>query len=380
MRMDGMHPLIDRDRQEVARRYRNDILKWSILSLIVSVIFLVAILVFDISRGFAGYMADRTSARILMAGSYFCVLYLIFSVLTLPFAYFEGYSVEHKYGFSRQNRWAWFKDWAKSSLVSFVIGLVIFEVLYLIIPASPGLWWLWLSLIMIVFSIILANIFPVLILPLFYKSTPLEEGELKSEITELSGRAGVNVKGVYRIDLSSKTTKANAAVVGLGNTKRILIGDTLISNFETHEIISAVAHEIIHYRERHMWYLVLWQSFITVAMFYFFFRVQPLVYRWFGFEGAYEIAAFPVFVLIFGVISYLLRPLGASISRYYERRADGGALNLTGNAQAFISLIAKFCNEQLSIAYPNRLVEWYKYSHPSPGKRISFAEKWKRIR
>lgn len=373
-----MHPLIDRDRQEVARRYRNDNLKWSIVSLVVSALFLIAILVFDISKGFADFLSVYVNARLLLIAAYFTVLYLVFSLLTLPFSYIEGYSIEHKYDFSTQSRRAWFVDWVKSSVVTYVIGLIVFEVIYLLIPASPGLWWLWLSLMMVVFSVILTNVFPIVILPLFYKSTPIEDGELKNEITQLSGRAGVGIKGVYSIDLSSKTTKANAAVVGLGNTKRILIGDTLISKFQTGEILSAVAHEIVHYREHHMWWLVLWQSLITMVMFYVLFRVQPFVYGLSGFDHAADIAAFPLFALTFAVISYVFRPIGAAISRYYERRADRGALNLTGNAEAFVSLIAKFCNEQLSIAYPNRLVEWYKYSHPSPGKRIAFTEKWKR--
>jgi len=370
-----MHPLIDKDRQEIARHYRNDNLKWNIVSLIISALFLIVILIFGISKVFADFLSVYINARPLLIAAYFSALYFAFSFMSLPFAYVEGYSIEHKYGFSTQNRRDWFMDWLKSSAVTYVIGLIVFEVIYLIIPAAPFLWWLWLSLFMIGFSVILANVFPVVILPLFYKSSPIEDGELKGEITELGGRAGVGIKGVYSIDLSSKTTKANAAVVGLGNTKRILIGDTLISKYETGEILSAVAHEIVHFREHHMWWLILWQSFITVLMFYVFFRLQPFVYGWFGFDHASEIAAFPLFALIFAVISYIFRPIGAALSRYYERRADRGALNLTGNSEAFVSLIAKFCNEQLSIAYPNRFVEWYKYSHPSPGKRIAFAEK-----
>jgi STE24 endopeptidase len=162
----------------------------------------------------------------------------------------------------------------------------------------------------------------------------------------------------------------------LGNTKRILLGDTLLAKYTTDETLTALAHEIIHYREHHTWWLILWQSMITIVMFYLFYRVQPFVYSWFGFEQAADIAAFPLFALLFAALSYLFRPISSALSRYYERRADRGALTLTTNPDAFISLIAKLCNEQLSIAYPNPVVEWYKYSHPSPGRRISFAEKW----
>ena len=371
------HPLIDEERQKIARSYRRDNMLLSVGSLIISTLFLAAILFFEVSEGFVELLSEYVDVRSLIAALYFSVLFATFSFLTLPFGYGEGDVIEHKYGFSRQARRGWLVDWLKSFFVTYVIGLLVFETIYLLIPASPTLWWLWFSLIMIGFSVILTNIFPVVILPLFYKSSPLEDEELSKEITDLCGRVGVGVRGVYSLNLSSKTTKANAAVVGIGNTKRILIGDTLLSKYRKDEILSAVAHEIVHYSERHMWWLILWQSISTLIMFYLFFRIQPFVYAWFGFQNASEIAAFPVFAIVFSVISYVFKPVGAALSRYYERRADRGALNLTGDAEAFANLIAKFCNEQLSIAFPNRFIEWYKYSHPSPGKRIEFAEKWR---
>ncbi len=378
MNENAMHPLIDRERQKIARRYRRDNLKWSIASFVVGSCLLVALMLFGLSERFADLMAACIGAHLLLVAVYFSALYLVFSMLNLPFAFVEGYRIEHKYGFSTQNRCQWFADWLKSSAVTYLLGLIVFEVIYLVIPASPHLWWLWLSLIMIGFSVVLANVFPVVILPLFYKTTAMEEGELTDGIAALCRKACVSINGVYTINLSAKTTKANAAVVGLGNTRRILVGDTLMSKYVTDEILSAVGHEIVHYRERHMWWLILWQSIITVAMFYALFRVQPVVYAWFGFEHAADIAAFPVFAMIFGVLSYGLRPLTSAISRYYERRADRGALGLTANTEAFVSLIAKLCNEQLSIAYPNRFIEWYSYSHPSAGKRIDLAEKLQR--
>jgi len=374
-----MHHLIDRERQKIARRYRNDNLKLSIASLIVGSCLLVALMVFGLSERFAGLLAVRIKAHLLLVAAYFSVLYLAFSILNLPFAFVEGYRIEHKYGFSTQNRCQWFADWLKSSAVTYLLGLIVFEVIYLVIPASPHLWWLWLSLMMIGFSIVLANVFPVVILPLFYKTTAIEEGELTQGIAALCKKAAINIRGVYSINLSAKTTKANAAVVGLGNTRRILVGDTLISRYVTDEILSAVGHEIVHFRERHMWWLILWQSLATIAMFYALFRIQPMAYAWFGFDHAASIAAFPLFAIIFGVLSYVMRPLTSAVSRYYERRADRGALGLTSNTGAFVGLIAKLCNEQLSIAYPNRFIEWYSYSHPSPGRRIALAERHARV-
>ena len=379
VRIEKVHPLIDIERQRIARRYRSDNRKVGILSLVIAAIFLLILLQFDISRQFVEFSSQYVGSRILLILIYFSALYIVYSLLTLPFAYVEGYSIEHKYGFSTQNRRDWFLDWLKSFVVTYVIGLIVFELIYLIMPVAPTLWWLWLSLIMVGFSVVLANLFPVVILPLFYKSTPLDDDELKERITGLCDKAHIRIRGIFSINLSSKTTKANAAVTGLGNTKRILLGDTLIAKYTTSETLSALAHEIVHYREHHTWWLILWQSMITIFMFYLFHRIQPFVYDWFGFEHVSDIAAFPLFALLFTALSYLFRPLGSALSRFYERRADKGALQLTENPDAFLHLIAKLCNEQLSIAYPNPIVEWYKYSHPSPGKRIAFAETWKQI-
>jgi STE24 endopeptidase len=377
VRAQDYHPLIDRERQDTARRYRGDNRRIGIASLVVAAVFLFVLLQFEVSRGFVQFVRQYVDSRILLIVICFSALYVMYSLISFPFAFLGGYRTEHKYGFSTQTVRAWLVDWMKSFLITFVIGLIVFSVIYLVIPAAPSWWWLWLALIMIGFSVVLANIFPVVILPLFYKTKTLEDDDLKREIAELCSRASLKITGIFSIDLSSKTTKANAAVAGLGNTKRILLGDTLLSRYEKNEILSALAHEIIHFREHHTWWLVLWQSLITVAMFYLFYRVQPYVYGWFGFEKASEIAAFPLFVLVFSALSYVFRPLGSALSRFYERRADKGALRLTGDADAFVHLIAKLCNEQLSIAYPHPVIEWYKYSHPSPGRRIAFAEKWK---
>jgi STE24 endopeptidase len=372
-----IHPLIDKERQKIAARYRSDNRRVGIASLVVAGIFLVVLLYFDISQQLVQLIRDYVCSRIPVIVIYFSVLYVIYSLLSFPFAFLEGYAIEHKYGFSTQTTGSWFADWAKSFAVAYVIGLIVFMIIYVIIPGAPSWWWLWLALIMIGFSVVLANIFPVVILPLFYQTRPLDDDDLKKEIAGLCSRAGLKVQGIFSIDLSSKTTKANAAVAGLGNTKRILLGDTLLSKYEKDEILSALAHEVVHFREHHTWWLILWQSLITIAMFYLFYLVQPVVYGWFGFLRADDIAAFPLFALAFSLFSYLFRPLGSALSRFYERRADRGALDLTGNADAFIHLIAKLCNEQLSIAYPNPVIEWYKYSHPSSGRRIAFAEEWK---
>ncbi len=371
-----MHPLIDQEKQQLAKKYRRENRIVSIMSNIVSAILVLLLLYFCISKNLVIFLKTLTEMRFLIGFFYFIIIYILYAIIQFPFVYISGYKTEHRYGFSTQTFAAWFKDWLKSFFVTFIIGAILFETIYLITNIAPDFWWLWLSLIMILISVILANLFPVLILPLFYKTTPMENEPLKKRIIEICNHAKINIKGIYSINLSSKTTKANAAVIGLGNTKKIVLGDTLLNNYTEDEILSACAHEITHDHEHHIWWLILWQSLSTFIMFYIFYKIHPFFYGLAGFEKIDDIASFPLFVLIFVVLSLILNPLGSAIPRYYERRADQGALNLTKTPEAFISLMAKFCNNQLSIAYPNPIIEWYNYSHPSSGKRIAFAEKW----
>ncbi len=373
-----IHPLIDKEKQRIAKRYRNDNLRVSIISYIISAIFIFVLIYFDISQRFSMYLGSIFGPRVLIIFFYFLVLFLVYSIITFPLSYIQGYVFEHKYNFSTQNFKAWFIDWLKSLAVSFLLSLIIVEFIYFIISAAGGLWWFWLAVVMIIFSVIIANLFPILILPLFYKTSQITDEELIDEIYSLGKKAKLEIRGLYSINLSNKTKKANAAVVGLGNTKRILLGDNLLNKFEDDEILCALAHEITHYQEHHIWWLIIWQSVISLFLFFIFSKISPVIYSWAGFNDISEPGAFPLFIAIFLFLSLLIKPIGSAISRYYERRADLGALHLTNNPDAFIRLIAKFCNEQLSIAYPNRLVEWYSYSHPSPGKRISFAEAWKK--
>jgi STE24 endopeptidase len=376
----GMHPLIDHEKQQTAKQYRKQNRVVSIISSVVVLIGLLAFLLSGISENLASFAESVTGLRIVVILIFFMVVYVTYSVIIFPFLYWSGFVIEHRFGFSRQTFRQWFFDWLKSFLVGFIFGGIVFEVIYLVTRVSVNLWWLWLALFMIVFSAVLANLFPVLILPLFYKTSPLDDSELKQRIQTMCGRAHIPIQGIFSIDLSSKSTKANAAVTGLGNTKRILLGDTLLADYSSDETISVLSHEITHFIEHHVWWLVGIQSVVTLVMFYVLYRLYPVLYGLAGFEHISELAAFPVFILIFVVLTFITKPLTSGVSRYFERRADRGALNLTEDAGSFISVMAKFCNKQLAVAYPHPLVEWYKYSHPSPGNRIRFAETWQKTR
>lgn len=174
------------------------------------------------------------------------------SVLFAPINFYTGFYLEHKYDLSNQTFLKWVWENFKGSLVSLVIGVPIMLLFYFTMNQFGSLWWLPFAIIMFFVSVVLSQIFPVLILPLFHKITPLDNEELKSKIDNLAKDAGIKVENIYRFDMSKNTKKANAALTGLGKTKRIILGDTLIDNYSNEEIETVIAHELGHYKRNHI--------------------------------------------------------------------------------------------------------------------------------
>lgn len=379
MKKTNHHPLIDQNKQHLAGTYRAAHRRIRILTFILSALFVGALIIGHLSHDLADWLNTISSSRIFIIALYGAIMYAVHAALNFPFSFQCGFAIEHRFGFSTQTFRAWIMDWVKSFVLGLVLAVIVLQTIYAITYAFPRMWWLWLSLAMILFSVVLANLFPVLILPLFYRTEPLGDDALYAKIERLCKETGVRMQGVYRIDLSRRSTKANAAVIGLGATKRIVLGDTLLAKYSHDEIIAVLAHEITHYREHHVWQLILWQSAITFGAFYVLYVLHPHIYPLLGYDAVHEIASLPALVLVFGVVSFLLRPVNSGISRYYERRADRGALEITQDAASFIRVMARFCNDDLAVAYPSPLIEWYSYSHPSPGKRIAIAEQWGQV-
>ena len=189
-------------------------------------------------------------------------------------------------------------DTLKGILVSGVLGLLVMEIIYLLLRLSPDAWWLWAAAFLLLFTVVLSNLAPVLILPLFFKLTPLEDTELVRRLKALAERAHTRVSGVYSINFSSKTTTANAALMGLGNTRRIALGDTLLTNYGVDEIETILAHELGHHVNRDIPLGIAFQSVVTLAGLYLAQLAMQLGVQAFGFSGVGDIAAFPIFAAV----------------------------------------------------------------------------------
>ena len=224
-----------------------------------------------------------------------------------------------------------------------------------------------------VYSILLAQIAPVLIFPLFYKFTPIENEELRSRLLAMCDKVGFKVSGVYKFNMSKTTKKANAAFTGFGRTKRIILGDTLLDSFTEKEIETVFAHELGHYKRGHIKINILISLFGTFIGLFVMANLYTMLLPVFGFQYRYEIAALPLLALIASVYSFFTGPLTAAISRRFEYEADRFAIDTTGDISSFASTMEKLAGQNLANDEPNKLVEFWTYSHPSIKKRIAAA-------
>ncbi len=304
---------------------------------------------------------------------YFVLLMLAYQIITLPLAYY-GFTLSRRYGLSTMSPLTWFVDLAKGFGLSLVLEVCAFELIYLLLAVQPQTWWLWVALVMLFFSVVMANLAPVLIFPIFYKFKPLPDGELTQRLVALAERANTRIRGVFTMEMSSKTTAANAALMGLGNTRRVVLGDTMLDRYSVDEIEVVLAHELGHHVHRDIWKLILSQTILTLGSLYF----ANLVLHWVVGLHAYlalsDVATMPLLFLLMGVFGLIVMPLGNSYTRMIEYQADEYALESTRKVEAFKSAMSRLANQNLAEAEPPQLVEILFHDHPSIGKRLRHAD------
>ncbi|HEX9068043.1 MAG TPA: M48 family metalloprotease [Ktedonobacterales bacterium] len=308
---------------------------------------------------------------------FFVALFVAQALIDLPFSWLGGYRLPHRYGLSTQRA----RAWALDELKGFVLGLAfegaLIVGLYALLATSPTLWWLWAGLLLVVVTVLLVQLTPVLLLPLFNKLIPLPDGEVRRRALALAARAKTPVREVFSIDLSRRTTAANAAVIGLGRTRRIIIGDTLLSQFTPDEIEVVVAHELGHQVRHDIVLLIVSQSIIMLAALF----VAHLALDWAvatlpGYHGLADPATLALLVIVLGLAGLVTLPLVNGLSRRVEQRADGYALSLTHDAPAFISAMHRLADQNLDDATPSPWVEFFLLDHPSTGRRIAYGKRW----
>jgi STE24 endopeptidase len=309
---------------------------------------------------------------------YVLMLMLISKAVGTPLEYYE-FRIEHRYNLSNQKFRSWLWDQCKGFLLGLIMGTIVVEVLYALMRQTPQHWWIAAWLVFLGLMILLAQVAPVVLFPIFYKFEPLENEELKRRLIVLSERAGTRVRGVYKWHLSEKSKKANAALTGLGPTRRIILADTLLDHYSDDEIEAVLAHELGHHVHRHILKSIFVQAGITLFGFWLADQVLRFaVERRNMFETMSDFANLPLLILVSTVLSFLLMPALNAYSRFNERQADRYCFQSVATVQPFISSMNKLAEQNLSEKTPSRWVEWLLHSHPAITKRVSAAETWAR--
>ncbi|MBA3827063.1 MAG: M48 family metallopeptidase, partial [Ktedonobacterales bacterium] len=301
-----------------------------------------------------------------------------YTILSLPLSYYQGFVLPGRYGLRTQALGGWLADQAKGVVLSLIFLVVVVEVLYLLLATQPQTWWLWLAGIALVFTVLLANLAPVLLLPLFYKMTPMPEGELRTRLLAMADKAHTKVRGVFVMGMSQKTTEGNAALMGLGNTRRIVVGDTIIRDFAPDEIEVVLAHELGHHVHNDIAKLIATQTVLTVGgLALVNVGLQAIVGNaTAGLHTLADVATLPVLAALLGLYSFVTGPLGNTLSRAIEHDADQYALETTHDPAAFSRAFYRLANQNLAQLDPNPIIEALFYDHPAISKRLRHAEEW----
>jgi STE24 endopeptidase len=306
---------------------------------------------------------------------YFLILMLGYEILTAPLAYYGSFVLPHRYGLSTMTLRSWLADLVKGLVLNLVLEVLAVELVYLLLATQPQTWWLWVALILLFFTVVMANLAPVLILPLFYKLSPLPEGELTQRLLALADRAHTRVRGVFTMELSSKTTAANAALMGLGNTRRIVLGDTMLGRYTPDEIEVVLAHELGHHVHQDLWKLIFSQAVLTLGVLY----LINLILHWAVDSQHYylalaDVATIPYVLLLTGIFGLIVLPISNGLSRAIEYQADEYALQATKKVDAFKSAMTRMANQNLADIEPSPLIEFLFHDHPAVGKRLAHAD------
>jgi STE24 endopeptidase len=362
-----------------ARRY-NQIHRWlGIADFVVGAAFLIVLL----ATGWSDWLRDLALRRGFQNYTLAVFLYLFFillisKVLGFGFDYY-GFRLEHRFQLSTQKVRSWLWDEAKGFLVGLVLGGIVIELLYFMIRQSPQHWWLITWALFMGLVILLAQLAPVVLFPIFYKFEPLDNEDLRRRLVQLGERAGTRVRGVYRWKLSEKSKKANAALTGLGNTRRIILADTLLDNYAPEEIEAVLAHELGHHVHRHILKSILVQAGITLFGFWLANFVLHFSVDHHMFEELSDFANLPLLAITGTVVSLVLMPALNAYSRFNERQADRYAFESIASVEPFISSMNKLARQNLAERTPSKWIEALFHSHPAVSRRVAAAEEWERM-
>ena len=364
--------------EDKAARYHRLKRRAAVLSGALTAMVLGGLLLSGASLALAGVARSITSAPAGAVALYVVMIAVVQEATAFPLVFYRSCFLERRYGLSSEPFGIWLRDHAKASAIGLVLAIAGAEVVYALMRGLPAWWWLASAAVFVAAMALMAKLAPLVLMPLFYRFTPLDRESLRARLVALSGRAGVPVLGVYEWGLGEKSRRANAALVGTGATRRIIVSDTLLADYSEDEIEVILAHEIAHHVHRDILMALAVESALLVLAFFAAARALSAWGPAVGLTAQGDIAGLPLLVLAGGAITLAATPLVNALSRRNERRADRYALAMTRQPAAFITAMKRLAAQNLAEENPAPPVLWLFHSHPPIAERIEAARRFGR--
>ena len=358
--------------EEQAGRYARRRHLMALAHLLVGLAFLLVMLFWG-TNPLAALVEGTVSGTLLQTGLYAVLFLLLYQLLIFPLDYYTGFLLEHQFGLSRQTFPAWLWHKIKQAALSIVLLVLMVEFIYWVLRRAPEHWWVYAGLGWLAVTVILSRILPTLILPIFYRTQPIDDRQVSDRLRRLAEEVGLGLSGVFTFNLSRDTRKANAALVGWGKTRRVLLGDTLIQHFTPAEVEAIFAHEVGHHVNLDIWKETLLGGVAAMFGFALCQQVMNVLAPRLGLEPIAHIASLPLLALVLMIFALLLLPLQNGYSRRLERGCDIYAVRHTSEPRALLTAFAKLARLNLVQRRPHRLIELLLYSHPPIEKRMTYV-------
>jgi STE24 endopeptidase len=362
--------------EDKATRYHRLRRRASVLGTMTQALLLAVLLVSGASTTLRESAADVVGRSVVpLVIAYVVMLGVLLDLVHLPWAFYAGVTLERRYGLSTQTTTKWWIDHLKAGGVALAFSIVAALIVFSLVRWSPDRWWLYGAVAFTGILVLLAQLAPVVLLPLFYDLKPVSRDTLRQRLLVLAERAGARVIGVFEWRLSDRTRKANAALAGIGPTRRILLSDTLLADHSDDEIEVILAHELAHHVHHDIWSGIALEAVLIALGFYLADAALATYGASVGLRGKSDVAGLPLLLLAGGSVSLALLPLANAFARAHERRADRYALSLTRNPSAFITAMRRLAAQNLAEEHPTRLARVFS-THPPTSERIDAARHW----
>lgn len=341
----------------------------------------LALLLTGLSAGMRD-LARRVGRKWIFVVALYAVLFSVVTfIVDLPLSYYTGFVRQHAYGLSNQTFGKWAGDAAKELMVDTIVLMMVLPIFYLFLRKSPRRWWLWAGLASVPFIVLGLLVSPVWIDPLFNEYGPMKDKALEAEILALADRAGIEGGRVFEVNKSVDTEAVNAYVTGFGQTKRIVLWDTIVAKLDRRELLFVMGHEMGHYVLRHIPKTIFFLSFVILLTLYGAHRTAgAFIVRWrgrIGFTELSDVASLPLILLLASVFSLVVAPAINAYSRWQERESDRFGLEITHDNHAAAMAFVKLQSENLANPRPGLLYKLWRASHPPIGERIDFSNDYR---